>query len=327
MKDNKKENSYFFEIANNNLQDDKLYSDLKDDDILLNSSFKNNNYQNESFIQNLNTSNNKILEISYQEHNSLIKENNNNNNITINNFNFPKLKKHFTKKVKKIKEKEKEKKSMQKKSQIQKPLFEIYNNIEDIQRKKKLLMNRISAKKSRLKKKKYINFLEEELKKNKNLIENKKKLEKYILPSQNENENNYIYNALNDYDLLIQKQEKILNGKDIDDNKINEYKNLQQKVLKEIIVKQIHLLYPIKCKIFSQKYLKLKNFSDDDSFSTIKNKIDLNIDILKELYNFNENDLIYCRKNESKAFQLFSFFYHLKELMNSFLFIESELNK
>jgi hypothetical protein len=71
-----------------------------------------------------------------------------------------------------------------------KNIFETHNeNEKEIQKQKKLLMNRLSAKKSRLKKKVYIKYLEDELEKMKNEIEKKRNFEKFYLPGVSKQEN------------------------------------------------------------------------------------------------------------------------------------------
>ena len=43
---------------------------------------------------------------------------------------------------------------------------------------------------------------------------------------------------------------------------------------------------PIKCKLFQYKYLKLQKLENDDSIEKVIIKINENIEMLKELYDF-----------------------------------------
>jgi len=218
---------------------------------------------------------------------------------------------------------------------IRYPLFNIYSDSKELIKKKKLLMNRISAKKSRMKKKNYIKNLEEEIKKNKSIIEEKIILEKIYNPNilnKNDNTNIQLNNIIKNYEFLL-KKEKEIQYNDNDDI-YNEYSNIQKKFLQQIINQELKISMPIKCKLFAEKYLKLENFDDFDSFSVILNKIDKNISILKELYNFeededeeNKNIVLAKMKMESeiKAFQLFNYFLYLKEIIQIIINLNNDL--
>ena len=204
-----------------------------------------------------------------------------------------------------------------------KNIFETHNeNEKEIQKQKKLLMNRLSAKKSRLKKKVYIKYLEDELEKMKNEIEKKRNFEKFYLPGVSKQENGKtLENLSNDvqrYDILIKKEHLFYEKSKNDNESINDYVNLQKKLLHDILIKIIDVSMPIKCKIFQHKFLKLQKFENEDSINVIINKINCNIDMLKELYDFDKQLIIKKNKSESIAQQLFIYYNNLKDYVISF---------
>ena len=171
----------------------------------------------------------------------------------------------------------------------QKKIFETYNeNEKEIQKQKKLMMNRISAKKSRLKKKVYVKCLEDELKKMKNEIEEKNNFEKNFFQgiSKEKNELNHISSIIKIYQKLLNQENIILNKSKSENETLNDYVYLQKKIVLDFLIKQIQFLIPIKCKIFQNKYLKLKKFELNDSIFDINSKINENLEMLKELYDF-----------------------------------------
>ena len=204
-----------------------------------------------------------------------------------------------------------------------KNIFETHNeNEKEIQKQKKLLMNRLSAKKSRLKKKVYIKYLEDELEKMKNEIEKKRNFEKFYLPGVSKQENGKtLENLSNDvqrYDILIKKEHLFYEKAKNDNESIDDYVNLQKKLLHDILIKIIDVSMPIKCKIFQHKFLKLQKFENEDSINIIINKINCNIDMLKELYDFDKQLIIKKNKSESIAQQLFIYYNNLKDYVISF---------
>ena len=204
-----------------------------------------------------------------------------------------------------------------------KNIFETHNeNEKEIQKQKKLLMNRLSAKKSRLKKKVYIKYLEDELEKMKNEIEKKRNFEKFYLPGVSKQENGKtLENLSNDvqrYDILIKKEHLFYEKSKNDNESINDYVNLLKKLLHDILIKIIDVSMPIKCKIFQHKFLKLQKFENEDSINIIINKINCNIDMLKELYDFDKQLIIKKNKSESIAQQLFIYYNNLKDYVISF---------
>jgi len=267
------------------------------------------NYKNINFNTNTNNNNNIITNINIYNNNC-----NTNNNITLENI---ATSKKNNKKINKIKFKYSQIKDIEIEENMKKPLFEIYSNLKDFQKQKKLLMNRISAKKSRLKRKKYISLLEDELKKNKNILEEKKQLENFYLKEtcEKENEINKVSNAVNLFDVLSKKENEIKNNKNnlINENIIKEYCNLQFDFIKKMFIAKLGIYMPLKCKLFSKKYLKLENLEDDDDLNIVLDKVKNNINILKELYNFEKKDLEENKK--SKDIQLYRFFINIKKII------------
>ena len=286
----------------------------------LSNSDKNNNNENFNY-QNKIIQNYKNINFNSNNNNNIITNINiyNNNCNTNNNINLENLvtSKKNNKKINKINFKYSQIKDIEIEENIKKPLFEIYSNLNDFQKQKKLLMNRISAKKSRLKRKKYISLLEDELKKNKNILEEKKKLENLYLKETSKKENiiNKVSNAANSFDILLKKENEIKNNTNnlINENKIKEYCHLQVEFMKKMFIAKLEILMPLKCKLFAKKYLKLENFEEDDNLNIILNKVKNNLIILKELYNFEKKDLEENKK--SKDIQLYRFFINIKKII------------
>ena len=138
----------------------------------------------------------------------------------------------------------------------------------------KLLMNRISARKSRLKKKKYIKQLEEERAQLKNNILLKKMDKSNIQDDDITQENKLFLNRIN----LIEKQEKEVKdeGQKKKGELMKQYESLQKNILKEMLIKQIHLFLPIKYQIYGEKFIKLIRINNDDSINDINYKINEN---------------------------------------------------
>ena len=139
----------------------------------------------------------------------------------------------------------------------------------------RLVMNRISARKSRLKKKKYIKQLEEESAQLKNnIILNNMDNNTNI---QNENinpENKLFLNKIN----LLEKQEKEVKneGQKKKGDLMKQYEILQKTILKEMLIKQIHFFLPLKYQIYGEKFIKLIHIDNNDSINEIKKKINEN---------------------------------------------------
>ena len=196
----------------------------------------------------------------------------------------------------------------------------------ELKKEKKLLMNRISAKKSRQKKKDYITHLENEIQRLKNeknnLIisssnnnnnyngTNKRKTSVNKTKSSNSNSNSnsnksncsFInhkreHSFIEEFDNslyveLIRKENEIVN---VPQNKkinnytqlINQYTSIQKQLINKILIQQIQMLMPLKLKVFKDKFLKIEAFLQNDTLDDIINKIDTNIETLKALYDFN----------------------------------------
>ena len=153
----------------------------------------------------------------------------------------------------------------------------------------KLLMNRLSARKSRLKKKKYIKCLEEETARLKNEILLKKNaidISNNINLNLNKEENkknNTFFTKL----ILMEQQEKEvkLKGQKSQSDIMKQYENLQKTLLREMLIRQIHCFVPLRLKILGEKSIKLIEANEDDEISVIINKINENIDKIKNYMN------------------------------------------
>lgn len=142
----------------------------------------------------------------------------------------------------------------------------------------KHIMNKISARKSRQKKKEYIKNLEEEILKLKNEISLSKNTNtSSIIDSINENDekNKHFFNNI----ILFEKHGKEIKkeGQKKKANLISEYELLQKDILKEMLIRQVKYFIPLKYQIFWEKYIKLIDISEDDSISAVITKIDENL--------------------------------------------------
>lgn len=143
----------------------------------------------------------------------------------------------------------------------------------------KLLKNKISARKSRQKKKDYIRCLEEELVKLKNEISFNKNI-KSNLNKENEETNNKFFNKI----IVFEKQKENIykEGQKKQTSLMRELEASQKIILKELLIKQINYSIPLKFQIFGKKYIKLIPLSDDDSITTIISKINENLSKIKK---------------------------------------------
>ena len=214
-------------------------------------------------------------------------------------------------------------------------------NIEDL-RTKKLIMNRESAKKSRLKKKKYIQTLEkefiilkEELIRIKSSLNSSNK-EKYlnnnnifsntIFDNIMNNQSNNINLNLNNkekeiFDLKNQEKEIILKNLEKNEEVVENYVKIQKNVLEYLLVKQINAMTPTTIKTFQNKFLKLENIDIDDNISIIKNKINNNLKAIVELYDIEENNYKNDKirnKNNSMSYKLYEFYSSLKKYIEQY---------
>lgn len=154
---------------------------------------------------------------------------------------------------------------------------------KDKKRKKnveqKLLKNKISARKSRQKKKDYIRCLEEELVKLKNEISFNKNI-KSNLEDEKDETNNKFFNKIIVFE--NQKEDIYKEGQKKQTNLMRELEASQKIILKELLIRQINYSIPLKFQIFSKKYIKLIPLCDDDSISTIISKINENLNKIKK---------------------------------------------
>ena len=153
----------------------------------------------------------------------------------------------------------------------------------------KLLMNRLSARKSRLKKKKYVKCLEEETARLKNEILLKKNAMDIsnninLNLSNEENEKKNIF--LNKLILMEQQEKEVkLKGQKNQSDIMKQYENLQKTLLREMLIRQINCFVPLRLKILGEKNIKLIETNEDDEISVIINKINENIDKIKNYMN------------------------------------------
>ena len=189
----------------------------------------------------------------------------------------------------------------------------------------KLLMNRLSARKSRLKKKQYIKNLEEETARLKNQIILNEKTNPDIknLEDLNSNEekidekDKLFLNKI----ILLEKQEKEVKkeGQKKRANIISQHEVLQKTLLKEMLVKQIHLFLPLKYLIFGEKFIKLVKIYEDDSLSVIISKVDENLKKIKNYMN------IISKKRIKLVIKFYEIYKKVKNYVDNFqqLFSES----
>jgi hypothetical protein len=190
----------------------------------------------------------------------------------------------------------------------------------------KLLMNRISARKSRLKKKLYIKSLEEEIARLKNemmlntktCVQNQNNDNNVDEEQEEFNENNKLF--LNRM-ILLEKQEKEVKkeGQKKKANVMKQHEVLQKVLLKEMLVKQINNFLPLKYQIFGEKFIKLIQINEDDSLSVIISKINENITKIKNYLS------IIPKKRIKLVIKFHEIYKKLKNYVDSYqqLFMES----
>ena len=198
-------------------------------------------------------------------------------------------------------------------------------------KQKKLLINRESAKKSRLKRKIYIENLEKQyliLKTEYIKIIEKQKLNQcYVNNSILKNEHFIDDNKINP-NLKIGKENVLYDFEKLQEDNIqinNDCLNKQKKIMENILINQIDMMTPINIKLLQHKFLKLNKIDNNDNFQTIKNKINSNIEIIKELYDINEIDIDINKK--SKGYKLFDFYFNIAKLLNKYEVICTNIDK
>ena len=205
-----------------------------------------------------------------------------------------------------------------------KNLFNTFGNKEitpEEKKQKKLIMNRESAKKSRLKKKNYIENLEKQyilLKEEFIKIKEEEKL-------NNNGNNNNIQLSQNDNEYKNNLGKKNQISKYILEhfNIANSNGNNQKKLMLYLLINQIDIMTPIKIKAFQSKFLKMQILDIDDSIEVIKNKINMNLNIITELYGIEtgNNNISYLNifnNKKSIAIQLYEFYNDVKLCINTF---------
>ena len=191
-------------------------------------------------------------------------------------------------------------------------------------------MNRESAKKSRLKKKNYIENLEKQY----ILLK-----EEFIKIKEEEKINN---NGNNNNIQLSQNDNEYKNNNLGKKNQISKYilehfniansnGNNQKKLMTYLLINQIDIMTPIKIKAFQSKFLKMQILDIDDSIEVIKNKINMNLNIITELYgietgNNNISNLNIFNNKKSIAIQLYEFYNDVKSLINKFEIIFNNID-
>ena len=195
----------------------------------------------------------------------------------------------------------------------------------DSKKQKKLLMNRISAKKSRQKKKEYVTYLENEIERLKKEKNNIKKYQnannKSNINNQMNSNGNCVNNSMNkknkDLKYLIKKQQELtelqIKSKVNNEKDEIEYTKIQKKVLYTLFINHIKYLMPLKLKIFQQKYLKMEPFLEGDTLEDLLYKININIDTLNALYDFSKTD-----QKDSISMQFMSYYTQLKKYVLNF---------
>ena len=184
-------------------------------------------------------------------------------------------------------------------------------------REEKLYKNKMSARKCRQKKKLYVENLEEMIKEYQMQIK--------ILKYEKEKERKENFSFDKTYKNLLHK-EHILSVEENDSKKIEftkkEYLNEQKILLNEIFIKQVDLLMPIDCKLFLNKFIKLKQINPKDSIDNNYQNIKSNMDLLNELYDFSSRKMLICNENvkgkENIAFKLFIYYERVLELINGY---------
>lgn len=246
-------------------------------------------------------------------------------------------------------DKKSDEKKEKKEKKTSKILFNSFmpNTLSEAKKQKQKIKNKISARKSRLKKKLYIEELEKQYDLVKNeLCEIKQKLgifESNIIPL---NENEQIFNkhkikdkyvnGFSNYfkiEELKHEENAIINGQINENNDINKIYNFtaKQKIfLEQLLVNQIEIMMPIKVKIFQNKYLKLLPINKDDNISVIKSKIEENLKSIEEVYNVNKYEEEYnggtkvqnyqynFMRNKSMPYQIYNFYSNLRNYVNEF---------
>ena len=215
-----------------------------------------------------------------------------------------------------------------------------FNPVTEEEKNIQKIKNKISARKSRAKKKQYIADLEKENSSLKKYIDEMKENFKFnnrIIPINEKdelfhNQKEYCENCSKIKNLLLEEN-IIIKSEGIDEknniNLMNSYTEKQKKILEKMLINQIKVMMPIKIKSFQDKYLKLFTFNNEESLIEIKDKIDKNLKAIQELYDIKnykieENGLNIephykkCSKSGAMAYQIYDYYYNIKNYINEF---------
>lgn len=193
-----------------------------------------------------------------------------------------------------------------------KKLFKTLRDMESEQKQKKLLLNRISAKKSRTKKKNYVLKLEEELKQIKREIAEMKRRSKTARKrSCCNNNNNTTCNK--------QQERKSNTNSNSMTNRSGSVELVnagEQKVsVFHNMVQLLRLAMPISLKVYKERFLKMEEFDlSCETVDMLVKKNNRNIHILNELYSFEHATV----NVESIAYKLYAFYIKVGNLLNAF---------
>ena len=221
------------------------------------------------------------------------------------------------------------------------------NKMNEVQKQNQKIKNKISARKSRLKKKLYVEQLEKEyFLVNKELNEIKQKFNmnmspNNIIPLKEYEEGEVtssnlrkIFNCDNiNVEELKEEEKNIINENSNEKKDINRYNSFttkQKLILEQLLIEQIEIMMPIRIRMFQNKYLKLLNIDKNDNIGIIKNKIKENLKAIEEVYDIN-NFIIESNgreklqlhhydvnNNKSMAYQIYNYYYNLGNYINEF---------
>lgn len=124
--------------------------------------------------------------------------------------------------------------------------------------------------------------------------------------------------------ILDEKEKEIeqsSNKKKADTSK-SEFVSTQKILLNYLFLYQIKVMMPIECKLFQNKFIKLAQFEDGDSVEAIILKINNNIKMLNELYDFkrrNSHSVVSTKGKESTAYKLYLFYENMKKYTEIFI--------
>ena len=173
------------------------------------------------------------------------------------------------------------------------------------------MKNRLSARKCRQKKKIYIKQLEEQLKTYKDQIEYYK-----IEVNKNKSIENYI-------SILEKNQKEIVQYSSTNKGEIAKLdKTTQKKILCILFIQQVKAMMPLDCKLFQNKFIKVDQFLEDDNIENIIGKVNNNIRMLNELYEFkkrNHSHQVNHKGKENIAYKLYLYYENMKKYSELFI--------